>query len=64
MRVWPKNRFVHGTYKRECDVCSFDYLRSQLLVRWDKKIVCPECFEVKDPQLEVRVHKERHIKID
>lgn len=58
MRVWPKNRYVPGTYKRECDVCGFDYLRSELMTRWDGAIVCPADWEEKDPQLDKRAHHE------
>lgn len=64
MRIWPKNRFVSGTYKRECDVCGFDYLRSELMTRWDGAIVCKEDWEEKDPQLEKKSRRERFFKRD
>jgi formylmethanofuran dehydrogenase subunit E len=64
VRVWPRNRFVAGTHKRECDRCGFDFLRSEMLREWNGKIVCSDCFEEKDPQLEVKVHKERNVIID
>lgn len=64
MRVWPKNRYVPGDYKRECDVCGFDFLRSELMKRWDGAIVCKYDWEEKDPQLTKRVHKEGPFKRD
>lgn len=64
MSTYPINRYVPGTYKRECDVCGFDFLRSELLTRWDGLIVCKEDYEEKDPQLEKRSHTERPFKKD
>jgi len=50
MPVYPKNRYVPGTYKRECDRCSFDFLRSELVIeRRTLLIVCPQCH---DPRVE------------
>ena len=37
---YPTNRYVSGTYKKECDVCGRDFLRSELKKRWDGMIVC------------------------
>lgn len=59
MRQYPLNRYVPGTYKRECDICGFDFLRSELHERWDGLIVCSEDFEEKDPQLDKKAHRER-----
>lgn len=64
MRVWPKNRFVAGTYKRECDRCGFDYLFSELSAEFDTKaLVCPDCLDPRDNQLYIkaRPEKTRHI---
>lgn len=52
MRIMPTNRFVPKDYLRECDVCGWDYLRSQLLRRWDGALVCKDDYEEKDRQLE------------
>lgn len=54
MRIYPTNRFVPGTYKRECDVCGFQYLRSELLKRWDGAIVCREDWEEEDTRYKNR----------
>jgi len=59
LRVWPKNRFVAGTYKRECDVCGFDYLRSDLRKRYDGALVCSADFEEEDTQLK-KTYRQRN----
>lgn len=38
--VYPKNRYVSGTYKRECDICGFDFLRSEMTKDYKGRIVC------------------------
>lgn len=48
MRIYPTNRYVPGTYKRKCDVCGWDYLRSELRKRWDGAIVCKYDYEEED----------------
>jgi len=35
-----------------CDRCGFEYDYLQLREEWNGNRVCPECFEVKHPQLE------------
>ena len=42
MRIYPTNRFVRGTYKRECQRCGFDFLRFELRKEWTGLIVCPD----------------------
>ena len=65
MRIYPENRYVAGTYKRECDVCGFDFLRSELRKRWDGAIVCKEDYEDKhDRDKPPRVIHERPFKRD
>jgi hypothetical protein len=50
-RIYPENRYVPGTYKRECDRCGFDYLRSQMVEEEDTKlIVCKQCVDIKHPR--------------
>ena len=51
MREYPKNRWVAGTYKRECDICGWDYLRSEMLKTWDNLIVCRKDYEPKHTRL-------------
>jgi len=40
MGMYPLRRYVPGTFKRRCDVCGWDYLRTQLKKTWDGLIVC------------------------
>ena len=42
-----------GDYWMVCDLCGFDYRRSQMKQTWDGKWVCREDWEPKHPQLEV-----------
>lgn len=39
---YPSMRYVSGTYKRSSDVSGFDYLKSQLVKRWDGNWVEPK----------------------
>ncbi len=44
--AYPLNRYVGGTYKRECDRCGFDYLRSELTKEARSgAVVCPKCHD-------------------
>lgn len=43
------NIYKPGDFWKECDVCGFDYLRSELLVRWDGALVCKKDWEPKNP---------------
>lgn len=49
---WP------GTYKVVCDVCGFEYPSDMVRKRWDGLIVCAADWELKHPQLSIRVQKE------
>lgn len=44
------NLWKSGDYWRECDVCSFDYLRSELRERYDGAIVCSADWEEEHPR--------------
>lgn len=50
MRQYPENRYVPGTYKRECDECGFDFLRSEMIKDSKGKIVCSACYDPKHPR--------------
>ena len=64
-RQYPLNRYVLGDYKRSCDRCGWDYLRSELIKEWNGFIVCKErCFEPKQPLLDPPVIIERPLKIE
>ena len=46
-RTYPRRRIVRGTYKRQCDRCGWDYLRTELFREWNGKITCRriDCFD-------------------
>lgn len=47
-RFYPHNRFVPGDSKHECDICGFDYLRSQLKrIPGSQLLACPEDYDPK-----------------
>lgn len=50
--TWP------GDYKSVCDVCGFWFPSSDLRKRWDNLMVCSKDFEVKHPQLYIKVAPE------
>ena len=39
-----------GDYWRECAVCGFDYLRSEMVTRWDGLLVCKADNDERNPQ--------------
>lgn len=52
------SRYKNRDHWRECDVCGFDYLRSELRKRWDGAIVCKKDFETKPRHMQTK-HKPR-----
>jgi formylmethanofuran dehydrogenase subunit E len=54
-----------GDYLRECDVCGFEYYRSELRKRYDGAIVCFKDYEKKHERDRVwPIRKERPFKGD
>jgi len=51
MRQQPTNRYIPGDYLRNCDICDFTYLRSELKKNSDGLIVCRKDYEPKHPRL-------------
>lgn len=49
---WP------GTWKTVCDVCGFWFPSDQLKDRWDGLKTCQKDWEIKHPQLTIRVPPE------
>ena len=66
-RFYPLRRWVAGTYKRECDICGFDFLRSEMIKLSDDLptkglVVCKECADSQDTRLarrKVKYNKRR-----
>ena len=51
MYQYPLNRYVPGTYKRTCDRCGRDFLRSELIKeKRSGAIVCDSCWDPVHPQ--------------
>jgi hypothetical protein len=44
-RQYPLKRWVSGTYKRECDICGFDFLRIELRENYKGLLVCDKDWE-------------------
>lgn len=49
---WP------GTWRAICDVCGFEFPSNEIKDRWDGLKVCPKDWEIKHPQLSIRVRAE------
>ena len=43
------NRYIPGDYWKECPICGFDYLRSEMLERWDGLVVCKPDWDPEHP---------------
>jgi len=41
---YPWSRYESGTYKRECDISGFDFLRSEMRKQWNGFIVSEKNF--------------------
>lgn len=55
--------FVLGDYYVVCDICGFQYRRSECKKNWKSQIVCPEDFEKRHPQDLIKIRPERnHVK--
>lgn len=54
-----KGRYYPGDHKVECDTCGLVYLRSECKKQWDGYLVCAECFDPKNPQLELKGRREK-----
>jgi hypothetical protein len=48
-----------GDYNAICDSCGRKFKASTMLRRWDGLFVCKEDWEVKHPQLSLRVNEEK-----
>jgi hypothetical protein len=44
------NSYRPGDYWRECPECGFDYLRSEMVIRWDGLLVCMADNDERNPQ--------------
>lgn len=51
----PLNSVKWGDWNAICDVCGFKFKASQMQKRWDGLMVCREDYEIKHPQLMLRV---------
>jgi len=50
-----------GDWNVICDSCGRKFKASTMKKRWDGLLVCSEDFEVKHPQLSLRVHGDKQI---
>ncbi len=54
-----QNWFKSGDHNAICDSCGRKYKASTMQMRWDGLFVCPEDYEVRHPQLSLRVHADK-----
>ena len=54
---------VYGDRNAICDGCGWKVKLSELKARWDGFYVCPDCWEPKPEQLDLRVNPERERQI-
>jgi len=47
--------YVSGDHWVLCDICSFQYYRSECVKTWDNLIACPECFDGPRDPLDYKV---------
>ena len=57
MRNWLKL----GDYNAICDSCGRKYKASTMKKRWDGLIVCPEDYEIRHPQLSLKVRGDKMV---
>jgi hypothetical protein len=48
-----------GDYNAVCDSCGRKFKASTMMKRWDGLFVCREDFEIKHPQLSLKVHGDK-----
>lgn len=53
-----KDRYIKGDWNAICDVCGFEYKASELRLRWDGYLVCPEDWESRHAQDFIRTVKD------
>lgn len=49
-----QRKYYPGTHKVICDVCGLTYLRSECRLQWNNLLACGDCFDSKNPQLNIR----------
>lgn len=54
-----QNWFKSGDYNAICDSCGRKYKASTMKMRWDGLFVCQEDYEVRHPQLSLRIHADK-----
>ena len=56
-----KNWLKLGDYNCICDSCGRKFKASTMRKRWDGLFVCEDDFEIKHPQLTLRVHSDKQM---
>ncbi len=51
----PQNFLDWGNWNAICDICGFKFKASELRKTWDNLMVCQQDYEIKHPQLTIRV---------
>lgn len=53
------SRYAKGTHNAICDICAFQYKRSEMRKNWKNQLVCRADYEAKHPQLTLRPRTDR-----
>ena len=48
------NNYQAGNVRMICDICGFEYRRSEMRLDWKNRMVCQKDWSPKHPQLNVR----------
>lgn len=51
----PRNTLDWGNWNAICDTCGFKFKANELRKTWDNLMVCKQDYEIKHPQLMIRV---------
>lgn len=59
MGRYPLNRYIPGTYKRECDICGMDFLRKDMMKDHEGRVVDKACYDPEHPRKKKRSPRRR-----
>jgi len=54
-----RSTYEKGTFNAICDLCGFEFKRSEMRLNWKNQLVCGTDYEEKHPQLTLRPRTDR-----